>query len=56
MKKRADSKVGLYKEKGGRMMICHPYFVKKRMTRHTPLLQEKAHYALPETNKTRFPA
>ncbi|WP_160171446.1 hypothetical protein [Exiguobacterium acetylicum] len=44
MKKRADSKVGLYKEKGGRMMICHPFLVK--MTRHTPPLQEKAHYAL----------
>ncbi len=54
MKKRADSKVGLYKEKGGRMMICHPFLVK--MTRHTPLLQEKTHYALSETNKTRFPA
>ncbi len=25
------------------MMICHPYLVIKRMTRHTQLLQEKAH-------------
>ncbi len=25
------------------MMICHPYLVTKRMTRHTPLLQEQAH-------------
>ncbi len=24
-------------------MICLPYLVIKRMTRHTPLLQEKAH-------------
>ncbi|WP_313289949.1 hypothetical protein, partial [Exiguobacterium sp.] len=38
-----DSKVSLYKDKGGRMMICHPYLVTKRMTRHTPLLQEQAH-------------
>jgi len=38
------------------MMICHPYLVTKRMTRFAPLLQEKAHYALSETNKTRFPA
>ncbi len=25
------------------MMICHPYLVTKRMTRHTQLLQEQAH-------------
>ncbi len=55
-RKGADSKVNLYKNKGGRMMICHPYLVKKRMARHMPLLQEQAHYALSETNKTRFPA
>ena len=56
IRKGADSKVSLYKDKGGRMMICHPYLVTKRMTRHTPLLQEKRIYALSETNKTRFPA
>ena len=37
-------------------MICLPYLVIKRMTRHTQLLQEKRIYALLETNKTRFPA
>ena len=36
----------LYKDKGGRSSFCHPYLVKKRMTRHTPLLQEKAHRAV----------
>ena len=56
IRKGADSKVSLYKDKGGRMMICHPYLVTKRMARHTPLLQEKRIYALSETNKTRFPA
>ncbi len=56
IRKGADSKVSLYKDKGGRMMICHPYLLTKRMTRYAPLLQEKAHYALSETNKTRFPA
>ncbi len=56
IRKGADSKVSLYKDKGGRLMICHPYLVTKRMTRHTSLLQEKRIYALSETNKTRFPA
>ena len=56
IRKMADSKVSLYKDKGGRSSFCHPYLVTKRMTRHTPLLQEKRIYALSETNKTRFPA
>ena len=27
IRKGADSKVSLYKDKGGRMIICHPYLV-----------------------------
>ena len=53
--KGADSKVNLYKEKGGRLMICHPYFVKKRLaTRYS--YRKKRTFALSETNKTRFSA
>ncbi len=37
--KGADSKVNLYKEKGGRLMICHPYFVKK--TRFSAQMKQK---------------
>ncbi len=42
----ADSKVDFPKDTSGRMMICLPYLVTKRMARHTPLLQEKAHRAV----------
>ena len=34
IRKGADSKVSLYKDKGGRMMICHPYLVKKNDASH----------------------
>jgi len=33
------------------MMICHPYLVIKRMTRHTQLLQEKAHLCAVRDNQ-----
>ena len=54
IRKGADSKVSLYKDKGGRMMICHPYLVTKRMARHMPLLQEKAHLRCQRQSRPAF--